>query len=260
VSVPAPSIYFGSILLEPRRWSRTPEPSYRVSDWLEHVRAAGFDGVELWEHHWSAAPPPERDALVSSRQVTVFNSYAALDAADRPRRAATTDAVNQLGARAVKFNLGRDVNQLTAEHAAAAAWAEQMPAGVQLWCECHGGTVLETPAAAAAALATWPEQRFGAIAHAFSGPRAEFTTWLAVLGPRLRHVHVQIRGTARRFGRLADQADEVRARLELLAAHRFDGSFTLEFAEGAAERDEDPAGVWAAACADLEFLRLHWPR
>ena len=59
-------VLIGSILLEVNRHRSGRTPTYRVSDWLERFREAGFDGVELWENHATAAPEEEVQALAAS--------------------------------------------------------------------------------------------------------------------------------------------------------------------------------------------------
>ncbi len=45
-------IFLGTIVLEPNRWFGVTKDRWGttvVSDWLDAIHAAGFDGIELWE-------------------------------------------------------------------------------------------------------------------------------------------------------------------------------------------------------------------
>lgn len=41
------SIFQGTVLLEANRWAKDRTPTYRVSEWLGRLAAAGVDGIEL---------------------------------------------------------------------------------------------------------------------------------------------------------------------------------------------------------------------
>ena len=55
-------IYLASIALEPERWS-SRRPSFAFSEWCPAAREAGFDGIELWEYHYTLAAGGERELL-----------------------------------------------------------------------------------------------------------------------------------------------------------------------------------------------------
>ena len=247
-------VYLGTVLLEANRWAAQRSPGFRVSDWLARADGAGFDGVELWENHAVLADARERAALrAAPLPVSVFNSYVPFDEAGAPARAATATMVRDLGARAVKFNVGNDPARLAGELAEARRWGEQMP-DVRLLCECHSGTSLEDPATAAAALAGFPD--IDIIVHPFSG--AHLPDWLARFGGRVRHAHVQVVDAQWRRWRLRDQPVLVRERLAMLRDAGFDGSFTIEFTAGVGAVTEDRDALFAAACEDLVFLKEEW--
>ena len=83
------SIYLGSICLEPNRWSPGKLPSYRVSDWLQRIDGAGFDGIELWENHFLLADATEKSALAAAAPLAIYNSYALPDSGSAEARAAS---------------------------------------------------------------------------------------------------------------------------------------------------------------------------
>ena len=246
-----PAIYIGTVLLEANRWAAVRTPTCRISEWLDRFAAAGFDGLELWENHAALADEAERAALARGPlPVAVFNSYATLDAAGEAKRAAAAALVREFRAPAMKFNFSRDPAAVPAERERARAWSAAMP-GVRLLCECHPGTALEDPAAAAAVLTGWPEAR--AIVHAFTCP--DLAAWMRHLGPLTAHVHVQARDATGRLGSLRDEADTVRRRIGILRDAGYAGTFTIEFTRGVGTPPEDRERLFADAVEDLHFLR-----
>lgn len=252
-------ILLGSILLEPNRWTADKAPSLRVSDWAERAREAGFDGIELWENHYLRADATERARLQASPcPVLIFNSYAAFEPDDRVGRERAREAAGDLGATGVKFNLGADPAQTPYYLETIAFWAQAFPPSARLLCECHPGTVLETPEAAAKAFAAWTDARLQAIVHPFNAKSDALQMWLAALGNRITHAHVQTRTDNNQIVRLDRRAREVRSALALLKDHGFDGSFTVEFTEGTRTANDRPDVLWENAVADLQFLWEHW--
>ena len=192
--MPAIPVYLATVCLERNRWG-SRKPSFQVSHWLPRLAADGFDSVELWENHYLAADADEQARLrAAAGGIAVFNSYAGLGDgdADGQQRRRATEAVLGLRAAAVKYNLGGDPRHLGAYRRNLLAWADDLPSACRLLCECHPGTVLEDPGEAAAFFADLDASRFGVIAHA-CGEAAEVEPWLTALGPRLRHLHLQLR-------------------------------------------------------------------
>ena len=109
-------IYISTVLLEPNRWTAEKEPSFLVSDWLPRFAEAGFDGVELWQNHALQADAREQAALGNAPlPIPIFNSYAALGPDGHTTRAQTTEWVQRLDCRGVKFNVGKDPDRLEQE-------------------------------------------------------------------------------------------------------------------------------------------------
>jgi len=245
------SIHIGTVLLEPNRWTAEKEPSFCVSDWLERFAEAGFDGVELWQNHALKADERERRALADATlPIPVFNSYASFSEEGRELRAATVDWVKQLGCRALKFNVGKDPDLVKQELNTAREWAGEMP-GVQLLCECHGGTSLEDPETAARVLADYPE--IGIIVHPFTDPK--LPDWVRLFGKRVMHAHSQFVDKDWRRTRLREQPALVRERLRILWDVGINGSMSIEFTAGVAAPPEDCEQLFSAACDDMNFLR-----
>jgi sugar phosphate isomerase/epimerase len=218
---------------------------------MERVAAAGFDGIELWENHIAMADAGERAALRAGRApVKILNSYAAMGESGEKARRQIAGFARDLGVEAVKFNVGSNPEVLENELRTARDWAASMP-GVSLLCECHPGTLLDDPGAAAAALASCPE--IGVIVHPFSSP--DLGAWLHHFGPRVLHAHAQIVDTQQRRWRLRDQAGAVREQVAVMRDGGFAGTFTIEFTAGVGADPENRDALFASACDDMLFLR-----
>ncbi|MDF2960273.1 MAG: hypothetical protein K0S39_2008 [Paenibacillus sp.] len=249
-------IYFGSILLERNRWSPGKQPSYLVSDWMPKLKNDGFDGIELWENHAILSSNEELDRLSSPLlPVSVFNSYISFEDGEEEQRRREQAAryIRQLGAKAVKFNFGREPERLEVYIRNWKQWEQLLPADCRILCECHPNTVLEEPQAAAAAFKLMGADRCEAIVHPFHslGPLGD---WFTHLGSFITHAHVQYRNSANAFLRLSSNPAEVEEHLAAMKKAGFKGSFTLEFAQGTGP-DETQNALYEAAFDDLSLLR-----
>ncbi|MCH8474793.1 MAG: sugar phosphate isomerase/epimerase [Opitutales bacterium] len=252
----------GTVALEPRRWKKDPEryPSFAVSEKGEAARDAGFTGWELWERHYTHAPEEEQKALRKSDfPVVGLNTYwiPGHGTVEEGERVAETIAAFQPSLRLVKFNLGPVDGPVPVEEQveAAARWAELLPEGVRLLCECHPRTVLETTGAAKKAFAEWPVERFGAIVHPLGPARLELPNWLGALGNRITHLHWQSKGVDKKMCPLAELEGEVLMAAEILAKYGFAGSAALEFVAGMNKPGEHPDRLFQQAVEDLQFLQ-----
>jgi sugar phosphate isomerase/epimerase len=252
-------VYLASILLEKNRWGPPPRrPMCLVSEWLPRIRDAGFDGIELWENHWRYASLGERTELVASPvPIRVYNSYIAPAMAGPREIARLASALHALSAslRGIKFNLAAPPAKPELEVTAALGLARQLSPEAALWCECHADSVVDTPETAAAAFSHWPASRFGAMLHPFLGSDEAFVDWLRLMGPRLQHLHLQMRDSAETMIRLTDRPDFARQRLHALFAAGFRGSMSLEFTGGTGQPEEDAAALWNNALGDLALVR-----
>lgn len=250
-----PEILFASISIEPNRWTPGRVPGLKISPWTGRAASDGFDGLECWANH-AAFDETERRAIAAGPlPVAVFNAYDSFEADDESRaaRERTITHIRELGAAAVKFNLGRDRSRYREYLAELRGWLEALPEGVTPLCECHSGTVLETPESAAALLAALPQSGIGLIVHAFSIPEEELSAWFAAAGRAVRHIHVQTRD-----GLLESREAWAEARLRLLRSAGFEGSFTIEFTEGTAEPGETPELLYGRCVRDMRFIKSRW--
>lgn len=248
-----------SVALEPNRWKPVEArvPSFKVSDWSAPAAAAGFGGWELWEPHYFLADDAERARLHESAfPVRIFNTYALPGIDPDSRWQQVVDAVRRLGpqVRGIKFNLGKDPATAAAQIEAAMEWAAQLPEQVRLLCECHPGTVLETPDGAGRAFATWPASRFGAILHPLGGGPDHCDAWFSALPGRIEHLHWQGRDADNRICSITDDSARLTAVLDALRRHAFTGTQSIEFVCGTGRPGESVDGLFAAAKADLPAL------
>lgn len=257
MSNPKLQVYLGTVLLESNRWTPHKTPTYKVSEWAQPIRDAGFAGLELWENHAALADEREQEALMRlPLPVIILNSYCTFDDEGACGRRRAAALVRRFNARAVKFNFGNEITRSEQYLRNLAAWANELPAGCRLLCECHGGTILEAPEEAARVLAPLAG-RIGIIVHAFAGERDILQQWFDLFGAAVTHVHVAgLRGKWPML-RLNDMAEEALARLALLKAAGFDGTWTIEFTGGVAQGAEDRHALLANAADDLTFLKAN---
>jgi len=250
-------IYLGTIALEPNRWFGVTQDRWGtivLRDWLDPIREAGFDGIELWESHLRDASDADADAIIGHPlPIRVFNTYVGFDE-DNDDRTHAAEWIRRTGADKVKWNTGpdRDNDALAAYGERLAHWAGQLP-GVRLACECHDGSAMDDPEAAARVLAAGgPPAQSQAIVHSNDGHdrlRARF----AAYGERITHVHVN--NLDRGSPPLAELRDELRSTISLLDSLGFDGTWTIEFVHGTGTESDRPDLLLAQAAADLDVLR-----
>ena len=251
------TILLGTVAIEPNRWGLVRDggdPTIALSEWLAPAADAGFDGLEVWEKHLTAAADGEAVAVLDGPMpITVFNSYAPLDEDDTARRTAA-DWAARSRATGVKFNTGADVDQLGPYAERTAAWLQLLPETTRLICECHWGTAAEDPDVAARFLANaGPPDRVQALVHLGDQPedlRAKFDAH----GDRITHVHVNFLSEMQ-APLLCEIRDRVEARVDLLGSLGFTGSWTVEFSNGVGTDHDDPTETMASATADLGVLR-----
>jgi len=243
----------GSVCLERNRWG-SRVPSFSVSDWLQRFESDGFDGVELWQFHYTAADAAERARLEKAASLLpIYNSYMGFDDADAPAREEAVAIVKRLGSRAVKYNVGRKPDLLAEYRRNLLSWADALPAPCRLLCECHPGTILETPGAAASFFADLDPERFGVIVHVGNADAGSVSQWFDAFGARVQHLHVQCRATEPDPETSAGKA-ALGASLAVVKSHGFTGSVTLEFTRGIG-RDENIETLYANVCNDMRYCR-----
>ena len=246
-------VNLGTIVLEPNRWFGVTQERWattRISEWLDPIAAAGFDGIELWEAHFRDADSAEQQAILDHPlPVSVYNTYVAFDDEDDAQRLAAADHVVRTGATKVKWNTGpeRDDASLDAYAARLERWAAVLP-GVELVCECHDGSAMDDPVAAARVLSAGSNALF----HTHDDVeviRAKFDAY----GDRITHVHVNHLFTG--SPTLAEIRPELIEKIALVRDLGFAGTWTLEFVHGTGGADDRPDVMFARAVDDLAVLR-----
>ena len=170
------TILLGTVALEPNRWGAldvSGSATIRLSAWLPAIAAAGFDGIEVWDRHLTAAEPDEVDAVLRHPlAIEVLNSYVSLDDDDTAPRRAVAAWAARAQSHGIKFNVGPHVDEQARYGQRIAAWLEDLPASVTLLCECHAGSsIAADPAVAAAVLAAaGSPDRVQAIVHTHEAP------------------------------------------------------------------------------------------
>jgi sugar phosphate isomerase/epimerase len=244
----------GSVCLERNRWGNRRVPSFAVSDWLPRFKADGFDGVELWQFHYTLADDSERVRLTQAAEMLpIYNSYIGFEDADAPARGEAVAVIDRLGARGVKYNLGRKPELLPEYRRNLLAWADALPASCRMLCECHPGTVLETPEAAVSFFADLDPERFGVIVHVGNPDTGSVSQWFDAFGQRVCHLHVQCRSVEFDPETPAGKA-ALDASMAVVKSHGFKGSVTLEFTRGIG-RDETIEDLYANVCKDMRYCR-----
>ena len=241
-------IYLATVGIEVNRWTKGRESTIDLVEWLPRIARAGFDGVELWEHHASRLAPDElaRAAAVAKEcgcPVPIFNTYVKTAPGDEhvAHRRADDAVAKAFGSVAYKFNVSGD------SHADAVAFAREWAAetNVLFLCECHGGTMMEDPATAASVLRELGVDRFAAILHTLIAGDEAFERDLEHKGDLLRHVHVQ---------NLDQHTDLVAERVAMLRELGRELTWSIEFTSPVREKG-DAEACFAQSVEDMRFLR-----
>ncbi len=254
-------VLLGTVAIEPNRWATVDpsgQPTTELSAWLDAIADARFDGIELWERHFSAVDDSEAGRIVEHPLETrVFNTYASFDEpADDVRRAAATNA-GRTGASGVKFNVGNESDQRDLYADRLAAFVDDLPAGTAALCECHSGiSIAEEPAVAAAIFdRAGSADRVQAIVHTHES-LDHLRTRFDAYGDRITHVHVNFLGVGDPGAPpLANVRTELEARINLLDQLGFAGTWTLEFVHGLLTDADRPGPLLEQAAVDLTLLR-----
>lgn len=245
-------ILLATVALEPNRWSAERRPSIRASEWAVRALADGFDGIELWENHFLQVEADERSrqcGLAVGGRGWIYNSYRDFQAAPEAEASAAADAaaIRALNASAVKFNVGPDpaLNSVYRDHLE--AWCALLPVSCSLLCECHAGTILETPEAACSFFSGFAVREVGFIVHPVGSSPERLEAWLET--GRVRHVHVQSRAAP------LSKDPEAWERLQMIGAAAPKVSYSIEFSWTTARPGETPEASYRAALEDARALR-----
>jgi hypothetical protein len=241
--------------MEKNRWNKKVPPDCRISEWLPRFIEAGFDGIELWERHATESGEEEQTAIQRSGiPVSVYNTYCGFTEEDLPAREQAAQFIRLFNSPAVKFNLGADPKLLEIYKHNLLVWQESLPENCQLLCECHPGTIVETPDAAARFFESLDPARFSIIVHPLEREKNVLREWFQLLGKRIVHGHLQLRGKQGEFFRLSQETDYCARIFDYLGEQDFSGSLSIEFTEGIRKID-DCIQLWENALDDLATVR-----
>ncbi len=245
-------IYMATVCLEKNRWG-SRQPSFRVSEWVDRFRGDGYDGIELWEFHYTSADAEEQRALRKKRDfIAMYNTYIGFCDEEQAGMKQAADAIKELDVSAVKYNLGHAPEKLEQYRRNLINWSEQIPPGCRLLCECHCGTVLEDVNNAKAFFADLDPERFGIIVHPMGDP-SSLKSWIDAFPSRIAHLHIQMRDE-----KCNPMIDSCRPQFDdccrILMENNYAGSLAIEFSRGIG-RDEDIETIYSNACDDMAYCR-----
>ena len=258
-------LYLGTAALEIYRWAPACPMEIRpvtlqASEWAEKIAAAGFDGVELWEQHSlnvSVMEKARQNRLFAP--LAVYNTYLPFDNPRSDRAMLVAERIGALGARKIKYNLGRSI-PLEQAVENLRAWCEYIPEDVILCNECHGGCYGENDEEKRQLARLLPEDRFQNIVH-LASPVEFLQRAFDALDGKINHCHAVFCATV--DGALvADDPAKRLPQLEFLKRAGFDGTFTLEFVAGAVSgavvEHPNASECFEQATKDAASLRKLW--
>lgn len=273
-------LLLNTIMLEPNRWTADHALTRPLADLLDPIAAAGFRELEVWGYHLDRLSEAEVEHLAGALQargmravgVGAYPSFH-LEGAEDDEQRRTLDrllaAAGRLGASVFKIFPGR----VASADAGETVWGRSVEgmrrlagrtgeAGLLLTLETHGGTLCDTLDGTRRLLDQLPEDGVGICFQ----PYVEHDTAAAIaafdaLGPRVRHLHLQNRGSG--AAALLEEGDwtDYRRFLPHVRRSGFDGPMCLEFTAGITpgEGEEfDPAAVLANAARDRAFVEGLW--
>jgi len=113
--------------------------------------------------------------------------------------------------------------------------------------------VLEKVEDAVAFFADLDPVRFGLIVHVSGGEQGQLEGWMKAFGPRVQHLHVQMRGPES-DPQSPTGRENLAVSFGVVKRSRFEGSVTMEFTRGIG-REEAIEVVYANVCRDLVYCR-----
>jgi sugar phosphate isomerase/epimerase len=257
-------ILLGTVAIEPMRWARLgANPSQAttpisLSDWLDSIADAGFDGVEIWENHLLDVSDDEWDRVADHRlPVHIWNSYTSLDDDNHAERQRIAARARRIGAKGIKFNVGNHADRCDAYADRISEWVGSLGPSTSLLCECHAGiSIAEDPFVAARIFErAGPIDRVQAIVHTHEDDdhlRRRFDAY----GERISHVHVNYLDTSTMtVPELSSVEGRLAHTVALLDELGFCGTWTIEFCAGVLSGDDHPEMTIAQAGRDLALLR-----
>jgi sugar phosphate isomerase/epimerase len=260
--------YLNTGALEINRWNsnftnENKPISINISDWIEAIIRAGFDGIELWENHAVNCSEDEqfRQNEVLN-PVAVFNSYVDFNEPLSIRNRIVANRINTLNCQNVKYGLPKSIPMRQAADNLC-KWCTLLDDNILLCNEFHKGNWGETAQEALELLNMLPTDRFKGMFH-LGAPVSKIKQYFDVIGERITHCHaVLCRFDAKG---VLDKSDITRVtrQLDFLRDYGYTGSFTIEFVTGAGVIINDvllnPEArmSFRYASSDLKKIKGYW--
>lgn len=248
-------VYLATVLLEPNRWG-SRDPSIDLREWLPRVKAAGFDGIEIWDDHLLKTEPAVAAAIASDEFPTILNHYdTGLDASSAAREK-LHKLITHIGCRGMKWNGPKGTEGAAECLRNMRPWIEQFPSNFLALCECHPGTVFENIPEFAESTANWNTPP-PVILHLLNMDADDVHYMLTHFPERVAHIHLQMRHEHdNSIMRLDERPDLFQEQIKILKDADFAGSYSIEFTKGCTHADgPDIETLFSHALQDLKFLR-----
>jgi len=253
--IPQNEIYLGSILFEKNCWTQDREPSIQVSEWLERIAKDGYDGIDLWSKHvWKATPDEQTRLEQAATQIKLFNGYAFLEPDDLAQQDRDAQFAKQLECQALKYNVGPNPAKRDTYLEQIRAWRTRIPHHITMICECHIGSIVDTPETAKSFFEEAKLTNHGLMIHPFV-PFGRVGDWLETFGPQIQHAHIQTRDSDDRMAQLTEDLPRVREAISIMKSHDYKGNYTLEFTKGSGIPTENAEDLYTRALQDRATLR-----
>ena len=241
------TVYLSTVSMEKNRWLPKVEdrvPSFRVSDYIEKIEEDGFSGIELWENHYLLSDEAEKQALVDSGAVKVFNSYLSFAQDDHTE---IIDAICRFNPMGIKFNFGA-IATVDTQIKNALAFADKLPKGCKMLCECHANTLMEVPETAKEVFAKL-DDRFEAIVH-LQTPMEQLKEIFDCYGDKVTHIHAAYSGQ-NGFAPYCEGEAKLKENWEFIKSCDFSGTISIEFVKDEKTAEE----TYQNACKELHWLK-----
>ncbi len=247
-------ILIGTVMLEKNRWTQEKVPTVWISEWLDMFREDGFEGIELWENHVLRNPESERIKIKSCGIPLIYlSSYLKFDGSDDEEMQKVAEAAKELSAVFIKFNLSNNIDLLETHIIKIRRFAELLPEGCSLLCECHSNTIMDDLNNALKVFEILNDERFGVIIHLFD-PLEILQKWFMAFGQKIKHTHLHLYD-GENFTALRNKPELLATHLKFIHQMGFKGSYTVEFTKGAATPDEKIESIYRNAVDDMKLIR-----
>ena len=246
-------IYLGTVALEKNRWAAGRIPSFQVSDLLPAITDNGFDGVELWQYHYTHATDEEKEKLAASGVPFYLSTYISIVNRNEEVYKEIGDAAKAIGAKGLKYNFGKRLDtapDIDSQIENLKCLCGYLPDDTKLLCECHAGTIMEDPELAGEVFSKLDKERFGAIIHLETA--TDFADQcFKNYGDRIWHIHCAYKNGTDGFVAMDDGTGNVEELIKYYSSKGFNGSYAIEFVKF----EPDAESHLKHAIEDVKYLK-----